>query len=125
MPGLVAAAPYERKMDVMRQKREAHAGVIAAARRRGEDRSRLATAATGDVAAASAAAAGEAAAGDSEEGFYEGSGQEWSDDEGAAQRGAAGSGSDEEAAQRRQLGSSSSGRKRKAQFVLEPEPQQG
>ncbi|PRW33125.1 DEAD-box ATP-dependent RNA helicase 29 isoform X1 isoform B [Chlorella sorokiniana] len=127
MPGLIAAAPYERKMDVMRQKREAHAAVIAAARRRGEGRGSLATAATGDVSTAAAAAA-RGAAGDREGGEEEeeGGSEGWSDDEAAAQRGAAGSGSDEEAAQRRQQkGGGGGGRKRKAQFVLEPEPQQG
>ena len=49
MPGLLAAAPYERRMDVMKQKRQAHAGVIAASKRRGEHGSNLASAATGDV----------------------------------------------------------------------------
>ena len=31
-PGIIAAAPYERKMEVMRQKRQAHAAVIAGPR---------------------------------------------------------------------------------------------
>ena len=35
-PGVLAAAPYERKIEVMRQKREAHAGVIQANKRKEE-----------------------------------------------------------------------------------------
>ena len=117
MPGLVAAAPYERRMEVMRQKRQAHAAAIEAARRRGEGGARLASAATGDVAAPARGHAG------SDDDDLGGSGGGSSGDEG--QRGAAGSDSDAEAEQRRQGGGAGGGRKRKRQFVLEAQPDKG
>ncbi|KAL4439981.1 hypothetical protein ABPG75_002982 [Micractinium tetrahymenae] len=122
LPGLVAAAPYERRLEVMKQKRQAHAAVIAAAKARGEHGGQLAGAGTGDVMAGVAGSdeqppRDEDSDGEGEEG-WEGEGE---------QRGAAGSGSDEEEAQRRQQGGGGGGggRKRKRQFVLEAEPHQG
>ena len=117
MPGLVAAAPYERRMEVLRQKRQAHAAAIEAARRRGEGGARLASAATGDVAAPARGHAG------SDDDDLGGSGGGSSGDEG--QRGAAGSDSDAEEEQRRQGGGAGGGRKRKRQFVLEAQPDKG
>jgi hypothetical protein len=121
----MAAAPHERRIDVMRQKRGAHAAIIAQAKARGELGARLASTATGDVAAAGGwedamaeqqqldVLGGEAGGGD----WAEGEGG--SDDE---QRGAAGSGSDDEEGQRRQANGGSS---RKRKFVLDTQPQQG
>lgn len=119
LPGLVAAAPYERRLEVMKQKRQAHAAAIAAAKARGEHRGQLAGAGADDVMAGVAGGAeqrprGEGSDGEGEEGMEAGGGQ----------RGAAGSGSDEEEAQRRQ-GGGDGGHKRKRQFVLEAEPQKG
>ncbi|PSC71287.1 DEAD-box ATP-dependent RNA helicase 29 [Micractinium conductrix] len=116
-PGIIAAAPYERKMEVMRQKRQAHAAVIAASKARGEHGGRLASAATGDVASGSFGRGEQRSRGEQQEEEEEEEGSE------GEQRGAAGSGSDDDAAQRRQGGGG--GRKRKAAFVLATDPQQG
>lgn len=113
MPGMLAAAPYERRVEVMRQKRQAHAATIEASRRRGEGGARFASAATGDVSAPGPPRARKV---EEEEQQGGSSGDE-------EQRGAAASDSDAEAAQRRQ-GGGGGGRKRK-QFVLEAEPEQG
>ncbi|KAL4420282.1 hypothetical protein ABPG77_005622 [Micractinium sp. CCAP 211/92] len=121
LPGLVAAAPYERRLEVMKQKRQAHAAVIAAAKARGEHGSRLAGAGAGDVTAG-------AAGGGEQQQREEGSDGEGYQglEAGAGQRGAAGSSSDEEGAQQQQRsGGAASGHKRKRQFVLEAEPQAG
>ncbi len=121
LPGLVAAAPYERRLEVMKQKRQAHAAVIAAAKARGEHGGRLAGAGAGDVTAG-------AAGGGEQQQREEGSDGEGYQglEAGAGQRGAAGSSSDEEGAQQQQRsGGAASGQKRKRQFVLEAEPQAG
>lgn len=124
LPGLVAAAPYERRLEVMKQKRQAHAAAIAAAKARSEGRGQLAGAGADDVTAG-------VAGGDEQqprEGGSDGEEEEGMDGDGE-QRGAAGSGSDEEQAQRQQLGAGAGGggggRKRKRQFVLNVEPQSG
>jgi hypothetical protein len=124
MPGLIAAAPYERRVDVMRQKREAHAGKIAAARARGDRAPQLASSATGDVAAGAAGGREQPPAGGQQQQQEGDSGEGgWSSDEGA-QGGAAGSGSDDEAAQRRQDGGGGK-RKRGQRFALDEELQPG
>lgn len=120
LPGLVAAAPYERRLEVMKQKRQAHAAVIAAAKARGEHGGRLAGAGAGDVTAG-------AEGGGEQQQREEGSDGEGDQglEAGAGQRGAAGSSSDEEGAQQQRGGGAASGHKRKRQFVLEAEPQAG